>query len=205
MWGVPFKIQYLMKKLCLHFFIFSALGITAQSKLPVIKLTPSITPDVLKVASDYYAHFFNIKGEKISEDESTIEYKSRILPNGALESTITQIKNLQDVYSWQAIMMETEDRDKAVDKYKQLYRQLDGAHFIMNDGKTCKIKGNYDTPDNDRAFASSILQPDVGEKYLQRLKIEIALSYNLPGWSVKILVYEKEPDESIRPTGTTVQ
>ena len=92
-----------MKKLCLLTFILSAFHVTAQNKLPVFKLPSAITPDIIKVARDYYDHFFNIKGEKISETESTIEYKSKILPQGAVESTITQIKSLQNVYSWQAI------------------------------------------------------------------------------------------------------
>jgi hypothetical protein len=195
----------LMKNLCLLIFTLSSLHIPAQNKLPVIKFTSAITPDIIKVAGDYYDHFFNIKGEKISETESTIEYKSKILPQGALESTITQIKNLQNVYSWHAIMMNTDDHDKAVAKYKQIYHQLNGANFAMNDGKTCKIKGLYDAPDEDRSFASSILEPDTKEKYLQRLKIEIALNYNMPEWSVKILVYEKESDEDIRPTQGTAQ
>ena len=194
-----------MKNLCLLFFILSAFHITAQSRLPALKLTSSITPDIVKVARDYYDHFFHIKGEIISETKSIIEYESKILPQGALESTITQIKNLQNVYSWQAIMINTEDHDKAVEKYKQIYRQLNGANLIMNDGKTCKIRGPYDAPDDDRAFASSILEPDVKEKYLQRLKIEVALSYNMPRWSVKIFVYEKEPDEDIRPADGTGQ
>lgn len=194
-----------MKKLCMLVFILSAITVDAQNKLPGLKLTPTIAPDVLKVARDYYDHFFNIKGEKIFETESTIEYKSKILPQGALESTITQIKNLQNVYSWQAIMMNTDDYEKAVAKYKQIYRQLNGASLIMNDGRTCKMKGPYDAPDDGRAFASSILAPDVTEKYLQRLKIEVGLNYNMSDWSVKILIYEKESDEDIRPTGKAGQ
>ena len=193
-----------MKKLYLLTFILSTLHITAQNKPPVFKITSPITPDIMKVARDYYDHFFNIKGEKISETESIIEYRSKILPQGALESTIMQIKSLRNVYSWQAIMMNTDDQDKAVAKYKQIYRGLNGANLVMNDGRTCKIKGAYDAPD-DRAFASSILEPDVKEKYLQRLKIEVALNYNLPDWSVKILIYEKESDEDIRPSEGTEQ
>ncbi|MEP6951999.1 MAG: hypothetical protein ABI863_22105 [Ginsengibacter sp.] len=194
-----------MKKLCLLVFILSALQVVAQNKLPAFKLTSVITPDIVKVAGDYYDHFFHIKGEKISETESTIEYKSKILPEGALESTITQVKSLQNVYSWQATMMSTDDHDKAIAKYKQIYRQLNGANFTMSNGKTCKIKGAYDAPDDDRSFASSILEPDLAEKYLRRLKIEVALNYNMPGWSVKILVYEKEADDDIRPTGQAGQ
>ena len=192
-----------MKKLCLPFFIFSLFFAAAQNKLPVLKFASTVRPDIIKVAADYYDHFFNIKGEKISETESTIEYKSKILPRGAVESTILQIKSLHNVYSWQAIMMNTDDPDKAISKYKQIYRELNGAGFVMNDGKSCKIKGFYDAPDNNRPFASSMLEPDVKEKYLQYLKIEVALNYNMPYWTVKVLIYEKEPDEDIRPSGET--
>jgi hypothetical protein len=190
----------LMKKLCLLAFILSTFCAAAQNKLPAVKFSSAITPDIIRVARDYYDHFFNIKGDKISETESTIEYKSKILPQGAEESTITQIKSLQNVYSWQAIMMNTDDYDKAVAKYKQIYHQLNGASLPMNDGKSCKIRGTYDAPDTERAFASSILEPDVQEKYLRRLKIEIALNYAMPEWTVKIMIYEKESDEDIRPS-----
>jgi hypothetical protein len=188
-----------MKNLCLLIFTLATLHIKAQNKLPVVKFS-SVTPDIVRAAGDYYDHFFYIKGEKISETESTIEYKSKILPQGAVECTIMQIKSLLNVYSWQAIMMNTDNYDNAVAKYKQIYRQLNGANFAMNDGKTCKIRGSFDAPDINRAFASSILEPDVKETYLQRLKIEIALSYNMPDWAVKIMIYEKESDEDIRPT-----
>ncbi|MGH2566542.1 MAG: hypothetical protein ACRDE5_18630, partial [Ginsengibacter sp.] len=60
--------------------------------------------------------------------------------------------------------------------------------------------GDYDAPDEERGFASSILEADVNENYLKKLKIEVALNYNMSGWSVRILVYEKESDADIRPT-----
>ena len=75
----------------------------------------------------------------------------------------------------------------------------------MHDNKAWKFEGLYDTPDNDRSFASSILGPEVNEKVLQRLKIEVALNYNMPEWTVKVLIYEKENDADIRPTEKTGQ
>lgn len=192
-----------MKKLLILIFIFSTLHLFSQNKLPLLKVANTIKRDVEKAAGDYYNHFNNIKGEEIAETENTIEYQSKVLPQGASESTITQIKGLHDVYSWQAVMLNTEDYNKAVEKYKQIYSQLNGANFIMHDNnKTGKFKGPYDAPDS-RSFASSILQPDVNEKVLQTLKIEIALNYNMPEWTVRILVYEKESDADIRPTEKT--
>jgi hypothetical protein len=97
-------------------------------------------------------------------------------------------------------MLSTEDFEKAVEKYKELYRQLNGSSITVYGERQYKLKGDYDTPDESRAFASSILEPDVKEKYLRRLKVEVAINYFLPDWKVKILVYEKEADEDIRPT-----
>lgn len=194
-----------MKKLCSFIFIFSTLHPVAQTKLPVLKIPNTLKPDIEKVTRDYYDHFYNIKSEKISETESTIEYKSKVVPRDALEAVIVEIKSMRNVYSWVATMLKTENYEKAVEKYQQIYRQLSGAAFVMHDKTTWKFSGNYDKPDEGRAFASSILEPDVSPKALQRLKVEIALNYNLTDWIVKILVYEKESDEEIRPSQGTSQ
>jgi hypothetical protein len=185
--------------------IFTTSHLTAQNKLSLLKIPNIIRDDIEKVARDYYDHFYNIKGEKISETESTIEYKSKVVPQDASESIITEIKSMQNVYSWHATMLVTDNYEKAVEKYKQIYRQLNGASFTMYDKTAWKFNGPYDTPDEGRAFASSILQADAAEKALQRLKVEVALNYNMPEWTVKILVYEKENDADIRPTEISVQ
>ena len=194
-----------MKKLTTLIFTISTFTVFAQNKIPLLKVSNTIKPDIEKVATDYYNHFNNIKGEQIDETQNTIEYQSKVLPKGALESSITQIKGLYNVYSWQAVMLNTDDFEKAVEKYKQIYQQLDGASFIMHDRKAWKFKGSYDTPDNARSFASSILEPDLDDKVLQRLKIEVALNYNISEWSVRVLVYEKENDADVRPTENSDQ
>ena len=189
-----------MKKIYLLLLILTAQELSAQSKLRVFKTAPSIKPDIERVVNDYYGRFFHFLGEKIDENLNTIEYKSKLLPQGALQSTIIQLKNQRNVYSWQAVMLSTDDFEKAVEKYKELYRQLNGSSITVYGERQYKLKGDYDTPDESRSFASSILEPDVKEKYLRRLKVEVAINYSLPDWKVKILVYEKEADEDIRPT-----
>lgn len=194
-----------MKKFFILSFIFSNFHVIAQNKLTSLKTSNSIKPAIEKVVRDYYDHFNNIKGEKIVETVSTIEYQSKILPEGALESTITEIKSLHNVYSWQATMLTTDDYEKAIEKYKHIYRQLNGANFLMDDNKSWKFRGDYDAPDESRAFASSVLEPEVSEAVLQRLKVEVALNYTMPEWTVKIMVYEKIPDEDIRPSESVEQ
>ncbi len=188
-----------MKKLSILFFILSSLNLIAQKKAPYIKIVPAINADIEKVARDYYNHFDNIKGEKISETDNMIEYSSKINPQGALESTIMQIKSLDNSFSWQALMLDTEDYNQAIAKYKQLYKQLNGTKLSLNNGKSYKLKGTYDAPEETKGFASSIIGIDAVENDVHQFKIEIALNHSMPEWSVKIYVYEKEDDEEIRP------
>ncbi|MEO6639165.1 MAG: hypothetical protein ABIN25_12885 [Ginsengibacter sp.] len=189
-----------MRKVFCALFIFITLTISAQNNIPKIKLVPALTADIQKVARDYYVHFENIKGEKLSESGNIIEYSSKISPPGALESTIMQIKSLHNSYSWQALMLNTENYNEAVANYKKIYRQLNGAKFSLEDGESYRLAGEYDTPSESRAFASSILELDAMKTSARLFKIEVALNYTMPEWSVKIYVYEKENDEDIRPT-----
>ncbi len=189
-----------MRKLFCALFIFTALNLSAQSKISKITLVPALTSDIQKVARDYYIHFDNIKGEKLSESGNIIEYASKVSPPGAIESTIMQIKSLHNSYSWQALMLDTENYNEAVASYKKIYRQLSGAKISLENGETYKLEGVYDEPNEARAFASSMLELDANKKSVQLFKIEVALNYTMPEWSVKIYVYEKENDEDIRPT-----
>lgn len=189
-----------MKKLCSIFVLLITMQLSAQNKIAGLKISSSIKPDIEKVAGDFYDHFDHIKGEVISETISTIEYASKVLPFGASESSITQIKSVHNNFNWQANMFTSEDYKKAAEKYKQIYNELNGASYNMHENRLWKFKGSYDSPDDNRAFASSLLEPDKSEQYIKKLKIEVALSYSFPEWSVKVLIYEKESDEDIRPT-----
>ena len=97
-------------------------------------------------------------------------------------------------------MLQTEDFKEAVSKYKQYSRQLNGANIAFYDKTSYKLTGTYATPDEARSFASSILELEGKNHDLQLFKVEVALNFSFPQWSVKILVYEKIADENMRPT-----
>ncbi len=189
-------MKYILTALC---FLFS-LAISAQTKHVTLKTPAPILADLEKVAADYYNHFDGIKGEILSETPNIIEYASKINPVGALESTIMQIKSLDNCFSWEALMLNTEEYSEAVTKYKSLYKQLLGAKINLDKSQSFKLTGTYDTPDESRGFASSILGIQTSSDELKQFKIEVALTYSMPEWSVKLYLYEKENDEDIRPT-----
>ena len=189
-----------MKKWFTVFFISPVFATFAQPRV-ALKTSPSIKPVIEKVASDYYQNFNNIKGDTINKTESTIEFTSKISPAGSLWTSITKYIDPYS-YTWQTTMFQSENYQEAVDKYKEYYKQLNGCTLTFYDKTSYKLVGGYDTPDEGRPFASSILQLDGNNQDLQLFKVEVALNYSLPNWTVKIMIYEKVADDKIRPTNS---
>lgn len=188
-----------MKKLLTAVCVLTGTSIFAQPKLTVFKNSSSIKADVEKVAADYFESFNILKGDTILETGSTIQFQSKVIPPGSLDATITKYKSANS-YSWQSTLFKTEDFNEAVAKYKQCFRQLDGATITFYDKGRYKLSGTYDTPDEGRSFASSTLEIQNSNNDLKLFKVEIGLNFAFPEWIVKILVYEKVADEDIRPT-----
>ncbi len=193
-----------MKRLTAVVFLFTTVSIYAQPKLSLFKSSPSIKPDIDKVVQDYFDNFDNIKGDTLMQTVSTIEFDSKIIPAGSLETTITKYKTPK-TYSWQSTMFKTEEFNEAVAKYKQYYRQLNGATFTFSNKTSYRISGAYDAPDENRTFASSILETNTYDRTLKLFKVEIALDYAFPEWTVKIMIYEKIADQDIRPSSGYTQ
>lgn len=188
-----------MKKIIFTLFIFQALSASAQPHLSLKKTSSTLKPIVEQVARDYYQNFNNIKGDTLNETQSTIEFTSKISPVGALSTSITKYINPYS-YTWEATMFQSEDYEEAVEKYKEYYKQLNGCKLTFYDKTSYKLEGGYDTPDESKAFASSVLQLDAVNHDLELFKVEIGITYSLPDWTVKIMIYEKVADDKIRPT-----
>lgn len=188
-----------MKHFIAIVFIFSAYSLAAQTKLAISKSSKSIKPDIEKVVEDYFENFVNIKGDTIMETTSTIEYYSNVIPEGALEATITNYKTPK-TFSWQCTMFKSEEFKEAVAKYKQYFRQLNGSTFTFSDRTSYRVSGDYDTPDEGRKFASSILKASSYNANLKLFKVEVAINYAFPEWVVGIMIYEKIDDGDIRPS-----
>ncbi len=188
-----------MKRLTAVVFLFTTISLSAQSKLSVFKSSNSIKPDIEKVVHDYFNNFENLKGDTLAQNASIIEFASKIAPAGSSDASITNYKTPK-TYSWQATMFRTEEFKEAVSKYKQYYRQLNGATFVFSNETSYRVSGQYDTPEEERAFASSILEVGSFDRNMKHFKIEIGLNYAFPEWVVRIMVYEKIADEDMRPS-----
>ena len=160
----------------------------AQLKLPVAN---PVANDVKKAIEDHPNHFVNLKGEMITQTPQTTDYACTFNANGAEETTITQYSSKKEIYSWQALMLTTESFEKAKQKFKSLFNQLNNL-AVTTSNQHYKLKGEYEQPDEKKKFSSVILSAGPGKN----LKVEISIqAYEPMEWKVKIVVYDRDRED----------
>jgi len=174
-------------------FIFMATTASSQLKLPI---NNAFRSDIQKVVEAFPHQFSPIRGDVIMENPQTVEYASTVKPGGAQEAMVVKYSSLlKPVYSWQAVMLATEDYEEAVKKYKWLFNQLKGMN-VKYVADLYTLRGIYETPDESRKFTTSILTPANPPMALKKLKVEVSMQFEFPEWKVLVLVYEKEREDT---------
>lgn len=165
---------------------------TSSNSLP---LSSSFRADFQKVVDEYPRHYASIRGEVINKNPQTVEYLSKVKPDGVEEATIMKYSALgKEVFTWQSVVLVTEDYEAAAKKYKWLYQQLKGMNIkYVADQYT--LRGPFAEPDESIGFASSVLTPNHPPMPLAKLKVEVQLNFEFPEWKVSLLVYDKERED----------
>lgn len=168
----------------------------AQLKLPILNATAN---DVKKVIEDYPNRFINLMGEMITENTQSTDYQCNFTVNGAEEATITRYSAKKEVCSWQALMLTTENFDKARQKFKSLYNQLNNLSVNTGGSKNFHLKGKYEAPQEEKKFAAVLFSFEPGGESVKKLRVEISMQYFAPmEWKVKVLVYDKDREDDER-------
>lgn len=182
-----------MKKTLLLLACAAALNTNAQLRLPAA--FNSFKQDIQKVVAAYPHGFTGITGDLVEQSPQTTAYASLVVPKGAQESTVTRYTSeLKKIYSWQAVMLSTEDFDEAVAKYKSLYVQLKGMNvqYVADD---YTLGGTYEAPAEERKFTSSALYVIRPPEALKKLRMEVTMQFQFPEWKVGIVMYDKEKED----------
>ena len=174
--------------------------VNAQFKLPSVN---GIAADVKKVIEDYPNRFINLMGEIAAEHTQSTDYHCNFNVNGAEESIITRYSAKKEQCSWQALMLTTESFEKAKQKFKSLFGQLN--NLSVSNGKThFRLKGEYESPNEEKKFNSILFSLGPGNEPAQKLKVEISMQLAAPmEWKVKLLVYDREREDIER--GKTIE
>src|SRR5258708_19563409 len=161
-----------VKSLVLFTICTSVLSISnAQIKLSAVTANP-IHPELEKVVKDYFNHFTNIRGEEIGNNPQSTEYYSSVKIKGAEECSITKYRSKKnDVWSWQAVMLKTEEFEIAKKKFKSLYSQMNNLAVHFEDQTACSFKADYETPIEEKKFNSIVFTTQTKNETVKPLRI----------------------------------
>ncbi len=166
----------------------------AQLKLPALN---GIGSDIKKVIEDYPDRFANLLGELIVQNPQSTDYQCNFKVNGAEETTITRYTSKNNnVYSWQSLMLTTESFEKAKQKFKTLFNQLNNLSVNPGNAGSFHLKGTYEIPTEEKKFASVLFSFKSADEGIKKLKVEISLQYELMEWKVSVLVYDREREDN---------
>ena len=187
-----------MKKIVkpLLFSVFSiALTLSSFSQLR-LPLANALAIDIRKVIREYPHQFSKLQGNVIEENPQATSYDCTLKVAGAESSSITRYSsNKRKVYSWQALMLTTDDFEMAKTKFRALYSQFNQLAVKMDYGETFYLGGKYETPVEEKKFNSVTFMFENPDRNTHRMKLEISMQYEMLEWKVRVLIYEHERDD----------
>jgi hypothetical protein len=144
-----------------------------------------------KVIQDYPNHFYNIKGELISQALQTSRYRSTLQLPGA-ESTVITVSSGSRGSDWSCVVLDTKSFTEARDRFAAIYGQLSNSIITAGGQKTFILSGQYETPAEDKKSTSIVfsLLPGVGE--MKKIKVELMLRQENSGWKILLSVDDKD-------------
>jgi hypothetical protein len=184
-----------MKKLSLVFLVFLPAYFLSAQLIPVKN---SFKADLAKVIGDYPNHFKNLLGEVLEENTQSTDYRSQLKIKDAEECTITRYSATgKEIYSWQALMLKTENFEEAVKKFRSLYTSINNLSVQVN-GTNIVFKGNFSKPIEEKKFCSIVFEPADKKNGNLKIRVELLLQSGMFDWAISLLVYEKEREDDER-------
>ena len=180
-------------KLLVAAFMLLSTAIQAQLRFPVTN--NGLRNDLQKVIQEYMNDFATIKGEVLVQNPQTVEYASLLTFSGAEGNSITKYNSTKNIYSWQAVMLTTEEFDSASKKYHWLYEQLKAMTIKLGD-YSFSLQGDYDEPNESKKFSDCSFALLPAAINLQKLKIEVTMELEFPNWKVSLQVFQKERNDN---------
>ena len=168
----------------------------SQLRLP---LNNALASDIRRVIREYPHQFSNLQGDVVEENPQSTSYDCTFKVAGAESSSITRYSsNNRKVYSWQALMLTTDDFEVASKKFKALFQQFNQLGVKMDYGETFYLAGKYEPPVEEKKFNSAVFRFENPDRNTYRMKLEISMQYEMLEWNVRVLIYEHERDDDER-------
>ncbi len=182
-------------KFLLLLFVVSTFTNSAFSQLR-LPLANALASDIRKVIRDYPHQFSSLQGLVIEENPQTTSYECTLKVAGSQTSSITRYSaSGKKIYSWQALMLTTDDFENAKEKVHALYRQFNQLGVKMDYGETFYLGGKYVVPVEEKKFNVVTLMFENPDRNTYKMRLEISMQYEMLEWNVRVLIYEHERDD----------
>lgn len=193
----PILVKKLVKPLvAVSLFLLSLSSSFAQFK-PTI--AGEFAADMKKVIRDYPHQFNSMLGAVIDENPQYTNYECSLAVQGAERVTITRYSATnKQIYSWQALMFTSDDFETARARFKSLFQKFNNMAVKMDYGMTFYLKGKYQEPTESKTFASTVLRFEQADRITDKMRLEVSLQYELMEWKVRVLIYEKDREDTER-------
>lgn len=175
--------------------VLSVSSSSAQLKSPQDN---AFQADVQNVILDYPNSFQHYIGNEIVNNPQSTDYASLLKIRGAEECTITKYASKKrNRYSYQAVMLTTDDFEKAKETFDMYYNRLNNVSFRFA-SQSYNLSGVYERPTEENKFTTTLFSVSPAEENVKQLKVELVMDYTVTEWKVKLLVYEKEREDDER-------
>jgi hypothetical protein len=184
---VPYSKSYFMRSV-----ILTLTPVLLSATLSAQGVFSNKTQVVLeKVIRDYPNHFYNIKGELISQALQSTRYRSTLQLPGA-ESTVITVSAAGQGSDWSCVVMQTKSFAEARDRFAVIFGQLSNSIITTGGQKTFILSGQYEAPVEDKKSTCIIftLLPGVGD--MKKLKVELTLRQEQGSWKILLSVDDKD-------------
>jgi hypothetical protein len=174
----------------LGFFTFLILVLNVSSaQLSSLSLRKKdLFSGVEQVIRDYPNQFKNITGELITENPQSTDYRCTIKIDNTEESFITKYTATdKEIYSWQALVLTTENFEEAKRKFKSLFSELNNRLI-----DAAYLKGTYEAPAEEKKFTNVLFSFPTSDGNFKKLKVELVMEAALMEWKVRLLIYDRE-------------
>jgi hypothetical protein len=152
------------------------------------------------VIQDYPNNFSNIKGELLATNVQTTDFESKVRIPG-IACVLTQYSAAKKpVYSWRADLLEEESFDDAKKRFKELYNQIRNTIIKIEGEKPFILNGSYQAPTEDRKFNTVMFQLLPAGRDMEKLQVELSMTYMITHWKITLTVYEREYRDDERLT-----
>jgi hypothetical protein len=151
--------------------------------------------DFKKVIQDHSNHYQNIIGELIVQNPQSADYHCALKMEGAEECFITKYSSeTEEIFSWQALMITTENFNEAKRKFRSLYDQFNNLVIVSS-----HLKGTYEAPVEEKRFTSILFSLEPADETTKKLKVELLMESEGMDWKVKVLIYDREREDDEKP------